>query len=222
MFAEPFKTILGLFRSMAYVVEFQTGKNPTRPSDVDIKVPDAFERPVDDLPSPSSGPASPAESISSTNESIPSNEDSIRSSVTSLSNGEESFKPSIADVDVDGDAVADPTPDPPSTALDILPSPALGLVASTFDTDMLELPSALATGNELIPLKKPFEDLARRVLDLIRRYEHNTYARTGIQNAGEKFLPMIEQYIVKNERIKMVLPAFPCVSLYKSCLIHVS
>ena len=197
MLIEPFRTILRLFQSMAYVVEFQTGNRSTPQAKVDR----VMEQTVDDLPSPISSVASPTASTSSTDESSSTAEGSIESSATTLSFEAGKVQPIIAGTDPVG-------PDASSS---------IKHEAPIVDTPMLETPTALAEEIDILPPKRPSEDLAREVLEIIRRYEHNTYARTGIQNAGEKFLPLIESYIEKNERIKMVLPAFPCVSPIVTC-----
>ena len=65
------------------------------------------------------------------------------------------------------------------------------------------------------PCEKPEGDLALRILDIIERYGHGTGVETGANWAGKiKFLPVVELCIQKNEPVKMVLPASPCVSVF--------
>ena len=77
--------------------------------------------------------------------------------------------------------------------------------------------AALASTNDSTVSEKPVEKVALRILDIIQRYGHSTGVGPGVEWAGKnKFLPLVEQSIEKNEAVKMVLPAFPCVSVFNS------
>lgn len=76
---------------------------------------------------------------------------------------------------------------------------------------------ALTSDNAFTLCEKPVGDLAPRILDIIERYGHSTGAGTGANWAGKiNFLPVVELYIQKNKPVKMVLPAFPYVSVFGS------
>ncbi len=86
---------------------------------------------------------------------------------------------------------------------------------STSDIGSPKTQPALSPDNDVSLFEKPVAKLALRILDIIQRYGHSTGAGTGVDWAGKnKFLPLVEQSIEKNEPVKMVLPAFPCVSVF--------
>lgn len=91
------------------------------------------------------------------------------------------------------------------------PKPSL---RSSPDIGFAESHTALTSDNEFTLSEKPVKGLALRVLDIIQNYGHSTGAGTGAGCAGKvKFLHLVELCIQKNEPVKMVLPAFPCVSV---------
>ncbi len=86
---------------------------------------------------------------------------------------------------------------------------------STLDMGFPETKVALSSNNDSTLREKPAEKLALRILDIIQRYGHSSGSGTGVDWAGKsKFLPLVEQSVEKNEAVKMVLPAFPCVSVF--------
>ena len=86
---------------------------------------------------------------------------------------------------------------------------------STPDMGSPETKAALSSNNDSTLREKPVENLALRILDIIQRYGHSSGSGTGVDWAGKtNFLPLVEQSIEKIEAVKMVLPAFPCVSLF--------
>ena len=94
-------------------------------------------------------------------------------------------------------------------------------LSSTPDIGFPKTQAALSPNNDSTMCEKPVEKLALRILDIIQRYGHSTGSGTGVDWAGKnKFLPLVEQSIQKNEAVKMVLPAFPCVSVFDCFLFH--
>ena len=88
-------------------------------------------------------------------------------------------------------------------------------LSSTPDIGFPKTQAALSPNNGSTMCEKPVEILGLRILDIIQRYGHSTGSGTGVDWAGkDKFLPLVEQSIEKNEAVKMVLPAFPCVSVF--------
>ena len=96
----------------------------------------------------------------------------------------------------------------------LLATPKTSL-SSTPDIGFPKTQAALSPNNDSTMCEKPVERLALQILDIIQRYGHSTGSGTGVDWAGKnKFLPLVEQSIEKNEVVKMVLPAFPCVSVF--------
>lgn len=57
--------------------------------------------------------------------------------------------------------------------------------------------------------EKPSTKLALRILDIIQGYGQNV-SPSDVPWAGKtKFLPIVEEHVIRNESIPMVLPAFP-------------
>ena len=108
----------------------------------------------------------------------------------------------------------------------ILPSTTEGSVPSTDDTSLPPTPDicfpkiqgTLAYGIDSTFCEKPSEKLALRILDVVQSYAHGTDAGTGVDwTRKNNFLSLVEQSIEKSEAVKMVLPAFPCVSVLDCC-----
>ena len=96
-----------------------------------------------------------------------------------------------------------------------LPSTPKTSLPSSPDVGFSESYAALTSDNESALCKKPVKDLALKILGIIERYGHGAGAGTGVDWAGKiKFLPLVELCIQKNEPVKMVLPAFPCVGVF--------
>ena len=75
--------------------------------------------------------------------------------------------------------------------------------------------SALSSDDDFTLCERPSTDLALRILDIIQKYGHNVGASAGVEWAGKKiFVPLVERSVEKREPVKMVLPAFPCVSVF--------
>ena len=80
-------------------------------------------------------------------------------------------------------------------------------------TPAIQTSTSLEAEKELTLTERPF--LALQILDILSRYGQNALDQS--EWAGRtKFLPLVEQYIEKNEPVKMVLPAFPCKSINKT------
>ena len=190
-------------------------------SDIDVKVATTLELPVDDEPQQVTGILSPDLVIS---ESSPPARQLGHENVT--------FGPRMT-----------PTPvvapsSKPGTNLMATTEASLSTthddsLASTEQNSLLSTPKsslpsspevgspesypALTSDNESILCEKPVGDLALRILDIIERYGHSTGAGTGANWAGKiNFLPVVELCIQRNKPVKMVLPAFPCVSVFDS------
>ena len=105
----------------------------------------------------------------------------------------------------------------------LLSTPKTSLSSSP-DIGITESRAALNSDNESTLSEKPVKDLALRVLDIIQSYGHGTGAGTGAGCAGKvKVLHLVELCIQKNEPVKMILPAFPCVSVFDfTCSDHFS
>ncbi|MCJ1468027.1 hypothetical protein MMC07_006653 [Pseudocyphellaria aurata] len=57
--------------------------------------------------------------------------------------------------------------------------------------------------------KKPSTQLALRILDIIQGYGQNVGPSDVLWAGKTRFLPVVEDHVLKNESIPMVLPAFP-------------
>lgn len=80
------------------------------------------------------------------------------------------------------------------------------------DTPQLSFPGTPAIQSEQAIIDifdKPTTKLALRILDIIQGYGQNV-SPSDVPWAGKtKFLPIVEEHVIKNESIPMVLPAFP-------------
>ena len=106
----------------------------------------------------------------------------------------------------------------PSTAEDsLLLTPKTGLPPPP-GIGFPKTQAALGPADDSTLCENLVEKLALRILDIIQRYGHSTGAGSGVDWAGKnKFLPLVERTIEQNEAVKMVLPAFPCVSVFTYC-----
>lgn len=96
----------------------------------------------------------------------------------------------------------------------LLSTPKTSLPSSP-DVGFFESYAALTSDIESTLYDKPVKDLALKILDIIEGYGQSAGAGTGADWAGKtRFLPLVELCIQKNEPIKMVLPAFPGVSVF--------
>lgn len=80
------------------------------------------------------------------------------------------------------------------------------------DTPQISLPGTPAIQSEQNIIEifdKPSTKLALQILDIIQGYGQNV-SPSDLPWAGKtKFLPIVEEHVIKNESIPMVLPAFP-------------
>lgn len=96
----------------------------------------------------------------------------------------------------------------PRPSLAIAPE---NILPSTPDVDLPE-PATLGTHGGTAISDRPSEKLALQILDIIQMYGHNVGSGNSQWAGKAKFMPIVEAYVVKNEPVKMVLPAFPCKS----------
>lgn len=80
------------------------------------------------------------------------------------------------------------------------------------DTPQFSAPGTPAIQSEQTIVEifeKPSTKLALRILDIIQGYGQNV-SPSDVPWAGKtKFLPIVEEHVIRNESIPMVLPAFP-------------
>ena len=102
----------------------------------------------------------------------------------------------------------------------ITPSPALSTDKSMGEflsrgrlppTPGLDSPAASSLqSKEGSPVRKTPADIAAQILSIIQRYGQNTPVDKNVQWAGRaKFEPAVERYVVNDEPVRMILPAFP-------------
>lgn len=80
------------------------------------------------------------------------------------------------------------------------------------DTPQISLPGTPAIQPEgaiIEIVEKPSIKLALRILDIIQGYGQNVVSGDVSWARKTKFLPIVEEHVIKNESIPMVLPAFP-------------
>ena len=191
-------------------------------STVDVKVPTTLELPVDDWPqqvtdilSPDLiiGEAdSPARQLGHENDVV----GMISSSTPVVAVSTETSTNLLATTEATlNTGPNDSLPSTPESSLHSTPETSL---PSTSDSVSPKVQVALSLDDDFILCEKPVDNLALRILDIIQRYGHSTGAGTDVDWAGKnKFLPVVEQSIEKDEPVKMVLPAFPCVSVFNCC-----
>lgn len=78
-------------------------------------------------------------------------------------------------------------------------------------TPEFSLPASPALQQEesVEAFEKPSTKLALQILDIIQRYGQNVSPQDVPWAGKTKFLPYVEEYVKKNEPVRMVLPAFP-------------
>ncbi|KAL9595341.1 MAG: hypothetical protein Q9219_006495 [cf. Caloplaca sp. 3 TL-2023] len=67
----------------------------------------------------------------------------------------------------------------------------------------------LDQADSVVFTERPSAKLAIDILDIIQRYGNNTVSGDVLWPGKAKFMPVVEACVVKNEPIRMVLPAFP-------------
>ena len=80
------------------------------------------------------------------------------------------------------------------------------------DTPEISLPGTPAIQPEepiIEIVEKPSTKLALRILDIIQGYGQNVVSGDVSWAGKTKFLPIVEEHVIKNESVPMVLPAFP-------------
>ena len=196
-------------------------------STVDVKVPTTIELPVDDWPQHVTDILSPdllTGETGSIARQLGDENDGVAATVSSTPMVDPSTEPS-SNLPATSEAtpMADPSTEPSTnlpatseatpntTPEDSLPSTPESSLPSTSDVDFPENSAALSEDNDFTLCERPFEKLALQIVDIILRYGHNNDAGTSV---GKKFLPLVERSIEKSEPVKMVLPAFPCVSVF--------
>ena len=68
---------------------------------------------------------------------------------------------------------------------------------------------ALQSEDKVEIFEKPSTKLSLQILDIIQRYGHNVNSQNIPWAGKSKFLPFVEEFVKKNEAVRMVLPAFP-------------
>ena len=79
----------------------------------------------------------------------------------------------------------------------------------TPDIDVPGSKGILTQDDSVAVTDRPSAKLAGQILDIIQRYGKNVSSKDAPWPGRTKFLPLVEAYIVKNEPVQMVLPAFP-------------
>ncbi|MCJ1467851.1 hypothetical protein MMC07_006476 [Pseudocyphellaria aurata] len=101
---------------------------------------------------------------------------------------------------------------PPKSKPSYINGSSLPFNSNLPDTPQLSSPGTPAIQSEQAILDifdKPSTKLALRILDIIQGYGQNV-SPSDVPWAGKtKFLPIVEEHVIKNESIPMVLPAFP-------------
>ena len=179
-------------------------------STIDVKVPTTLEFPVEDCPQEVTDILSPDLIIGETDLSA-RQLGYENGAVGMIISSTPMVAPSIK-TSTDLLATTESTPNnAPDDSLLLTPE------SSPLSTPIMGSPNtqaALASGNDSTLSEKPVEKLAHRILVIIQRYGHITGTGTGVDWAGKnKFLSLVVQSIEKNEAVKMVLPAFPCISV---------
>ena len=79
----------------------------------------------------------------------------------------------------------------------------------TPDLDVSGSPALQAQDSTVAVTDRPAAKLAHQILDIIQRYGKNIATKEAPWPGKAKFLPLVEAYVVKDQPVQMVLPAFP-------------